>query len=82
MRPGPEAVQLRFCKAGFLTKVTACVASRRSFRKERAEKRSGATVEARDAAGNAAGCMDGGVGAAAGGRLDATRRAALSGRQA
>ena len=46
--------------------VTVCVASSRSIRKERAEKRSGATVEARDAAG---------------GRLGATRRAALSGRQ-
>ncbi len=50
---------------GFLPNVTACVASRRSIRKERAEERSGATVEVRDAAG---------------GRLDATRRAALSGR--
>ena len=42
------------------------VAFRRSIRKERAEKRSGPTVEARDAAV---------------GRLGATRRAALSGRQ-
>ena len=30
---------------------TVCVTSRRSIRKEWAEKRSGATVEARDAAG-------------------------------
>ena len=44
--------------------VTACVAPRRSNRQERAEKRIGNTVEARDAAG---------------GRLGATRRAALSG---
>ena len=52
-------------RPGCLANVTACVASRRSIRKERAEERSGATVEARDAAG---------------GRLGATRRATLSGR--
>ena len=58
----------------------ACVASGRSIRKERAEEHSGATVEARDAARNAADCIDGGVGAAAGGRPDTTRRAGLPGR--
>ena len=58
----------------------ACVASGRSIRKERAEEHSGATVEARDAARNAADYIDGGVGAAAGGRPDTTRRAGLPGR--
>ena len=38
-------------RPGCLANVTVCVASRRSIRKERAEKRSGATVEAHDAAG-------------------------------